>query len=403
LAVPGEILFHGEAVGREVRVFLPDSDAGRAGEWALKFDAEVMPWLRVFPQSSKQGGGQGVPIQMAVDPAYYDAGAEATGTLILSMNGTHPGAAAAGSPAAVTLRVLPGRSAPRRILWLWGKGDTPSLRHPSDPRHLGALAERLAGAPNAFSHQEHVGPFPDSLAPFSIVVITAAAAAEVPVSRRDLLDYVRAGGALLVLGQAPGEEAREAGAPWLDAIGFQIAFDAGASGATEAVQEEGLAADWADFSLQGGCRVRCEAPYLLACFRDAPDTAALAAREYGYGRIAVLASASPMESGFLTQPANRRFADGLFRWLSRAGLIFDDYDGDGLTNATENPNGNAEVELGETNPLLADTDGDGVPDGMEDRNLNGRTDPGETDPRKADSDDDGVNDGADETPLGAAP
>ncbi len=400
LAVPEEIIFHGDAVGREVRVFLPRSDAGPAGDWNLQFDTGAMPWLRIFPRSSQQSGGRSVPIQMAVDPAYHDAGTEVAGTLTLRMTGTRPGVMAAGSPAPITLRVLPGRRAPRRILWLWGTGDTPSLRLPSDPRRLGTLAARLAGAPHAFSHQENVGPFPDALAPFTLVVITTTAAAEVPVSRRDLLDYVRGGGALLVLGRAPGEGTGKTDVSWLDEVGFRISFHIAVSGPTEMIRAEGPGADWADFMLREGCRVRCDTNYLLARFRDAPDTAALAAREYGYGRIAVLASADLLDSALLARPEHRRFADTLFRWLSRAGLTFDDYDGDGLTNATENPNGNATVEPGETNALLADTDGDGVPDGMEDRNLNGRTDPGETDPRNPDTDGDGTQDGADETPVG---
>jgi len=397
---PAEVVFHGGAAGREVRVFVPGSDAGPAGAWTLDFDREAMPWLRVYPLSSAQGGGAATPVQLAVDPAYYDPSAEATGALTLRMAGTAPGASAAGSPAAIQLRVAPGRSAPRRILWLRGTGESPGLWTPGNAGGLGELAALLSGAPHVFSHREHAGPFTESLAGYTLVVVSAAAVAEVPVSRRALLDYVQAGGALLVLGQAPGAGQVGAAAPWLDEIGFQIALASRASGATERVRGTGPGAAWADFALGAGCVVHCDPAYVLARFRDTPEAAALAARDYGYGRIAVLASLGPLGNGALAGALERRFTERLFRWLGRAGLSLDDYDGDGLVNGVENPNGNAVVEPGETNALVADTDGDGLPDGMEDVNLNGRLDPGETDPRRVDTDGDGVADGADETPLG---
>ncbi len=98
-----------------------------------------------------------------------------------------------------------------------------------------------------------------------------------------------------------------------------------------------------------------------------------------------------------------------------------DRDGDGLTDAEEDLNGNGTFEPGETDPdnedtdddgipdgtevngdnptspTSADTDRDGIPDGVEDTNHNGALDPGETDPTLPDTDSDGISDGVEDT------
>jgi len=73
-----------------------------------------------------------------------------------------------------------------------------------------------------------------------------------------------------------------------------------------------------------------------------------------------------------------------------------DSDGDGLSDALEDRNGNGEVDPGETDPNNPDSDGDGVEDGAEDRNRNGVRDEAELDPLDPDSDDDGLIDGAED-------
>ncbi len=46
-------------------------------------------------------------------------------------------------------------------------------------------------------------------------------------------------------------------------------------------------------------------------------------------------------------------------------VVSTDTDGDGLTDCTEDANGNGIVDPGETDPHNPDTDGDGINDGTE--------------------------------------
>ena len=93
-----------------------------------------------------------------------------------------------------------------------------------------------------------------------------------------------------------------------------------------------------------------------------------------------------------------------------------DVDADGLSDGTEDADGDGVVDAGETDPCDKDTDKDGVadgtevasgcmdpldedtddddaPDGQEDKNQNGVVDAGETDPCDPDTDNDGLTDG----------
>lgn len=72
-----------------------------------------------------------------------------------------------------------------------------------------------------------------------------------------------------------------------------------------------------------------------------------------------------------------------------------DADGDGLSDALEDANGNCVVDPGETDPRNEDTDGDGLRDGDEDVDRDGVWDAGrgELDPRQFDTDGDGRPDG----------
>lgn len=96
-----------------------------------------------------------------------------------------------------------------------------------------------------------------------------------------------------------------------------------------------------------------------------------------------------------------------------------DPDGDDLTNAQEDVNGNGVVDAAETDPLRADTDSGGEADGSEVKNNRNPRDPRDdftadpdgdgltngrettlgTDPNKSDTDGDGVNDKEDPFPM----
>jgi hypothetical protein len=89
-----------------------------------------------------------------------------------------------------------------------------------------------------------------------------------------------------------------------------------------------------------------------------------------------------------------------------------DFDGDGLTDAIEDRNGNFAFDPGEADFLITDTDSDGLCDGQpdhplttcngcEDCNNNGFWEPclGETDPLNNDTNNNGIPDGEDPDPL----
>ncbi len=89
-----------------------------------------------------------------------------------------------------------------------------------------------------------------------------------------------------------------------------------------------------------------------------------------------------------------------------------DFDGDGLKDSIEDPNGDFLFDPGESDFIRSDTDIDGLCDGLpgddrkdctgcEDCGNDGFWDPcvGETDPLNDDTDNDGARDGADGAPL----
>ena len=106
---------------------------------------------------------------------------------------------------------------------------------------------------------------------------------------------------------------------------------------------------------------------------------------------------------------------------THAVATIDDIDGDGLSNAIEDTNGNGKLDPGETDPLNADTDNGGESDGSErlggrnplimtdDMSFDGDSDglPAAveaargTDPTKPDTDGDGIRDSDDPFPLDA--
>ena len=403
LTAPSAVTFHGEAVGNELKAFVIAPSYGDNSSWRVEYDSGRMPWMVIHPKSGEAGSLPTV-VYMGIDPARYAPDGKAVGTLTVHLTGTQPYTHAAGSPATVEIHIAPAeRSNIRRVLWMWDEGSRPqSFRDPSDPHNMRALAELLAAPPHLFAHHEAVGPFLDDLEPYTVVVLGAAAAARGAVTRQALLDYVVEGGALLFLGQYLDAQDTRGLTEWLGPIRIQIDTATKVEGAFADTAAHWLCKHWDNFRIAGGCAVRTdERSAILA--QAAPDSseAILLARTYGRGRIAVLASPTPLESGPMRSQSNSLFAADLFRWLGRAGTDPDDQDmdGDGLTDAVEDRNQNGVVDPGETDYFSPDTDDDGIPDGLEDLNLNGLVDEGETSPLNPDSDGDGVFDGADHVPL----
>lgn len=399
LRVGAEVVFPHSAVGRQLRALQIESLGDPDAQWRIDFDAEAMPWLRIHPRNFR-GTGQAY---MGIDPERYDPAGVTSGTIQISLagrpRGSRPGYTAAYSPATVHVRVEPPRSALRSILWLWpADGDPTPLRDSADPWRLRGLSDLAGGYPMYFSQAEHHGPIHDALDAYALIIVSARAAAEGALTQQALLDYLAGGGAVLLLGEyLTGEQFRDL-RPWLAPLGVEMDLGTAVQGAFEATAPHELLRHWTGFNLAGGGALTTRWEDGI---RVPADNGRLAffARPHGYGRLAVLAAATPLESAALATEANRAFALDLLYWLSRAGYAVEDRDGDGLLDATEDTNNNGAVDPGETDWLGPDTDRDGIPDGEEDANRNGQVDPGETDPRKADTDGDGTPDGADATPL----
>ncbi|MDQ1255907.1 MAG: hypothetical protein QG656_501 [Candidatus Hydrogenedentes bacterium] len=397
LVLPRTIAFRGEAVGRELRGLAIEAPYAASASWNIEYDRSAMPWLVIYPT---QGTALPGIVYMGIDQRYADE-VDLRGTLRVRLSGTQPSLDAAGSPATVEIRVIPKRNELRRILWVWNETPDEWLQDVPNPATRPELKNLLAAPPFYFSHVDTAGPFLDPLDDYAAVVLDVAAASRGALTRQAMLDYVAGGGALLLVGRyLPGAQ-DGALMRWLSPLGIQIDTATAVQGAFSPAPENPVVQHAASVSLTDGCMVYAD-PAAIAVPGTEPSQAILAAREYGYGRIAALASASPLENGSMDVPENRFFAEDLFQWLGDAGRDIEDLDGDGLTNGTEDRNGNRKLDPGETDVLDADTDGDGIPDGVEDLNRGGGVDEGETDPRNPDSDGDGILDGADEQPLPAA-
>lgn len=394
------IVFHGEAVGRELRTILLDQKHAEGSTWRLEYSEEDMPWLLAYPRQGKLPDRS--RIFLGIFPALYNPapGEEFSGTLTLHMSGTRPETRAAGSPASIEVRIAPDRNTLRRVLWIWDNAMAPSLRSPGGAHRLGPLADLLAAPPHRFSHREARGPLVEALAPYTVVVLGTEAASHGAMTRQALLDYVAGGGALLLLGSYSEAPESQALSRWLSPVGIYLDPSRRVDGRFATHADHALCLHWENFEIRGGCAVRVDdAASALVRGPGEEGPVILAQREYGLGRIVVLASQTPLEKTALTREANRRFASDLFTWLARARQEINDQDGDGLPDATEDRNDNGRVDFGESDYLNADSDGDGLPDSKEDLNRNGWVEAGETSPLNADSDGDGISDGADIFPL----
>jgi len=401
LRVPAAITLHGEAAGNELQAFVLDPLYAENASWRIAYARERIPWLVIHPVSGEAGNLPAV-VYMGIDPARYVQHGEMGERLTVHMTGAESARAAAGSPATIQVRVIPAeRNEIRRILWIWPE-DLPreSLRSSSDPHGLRALAEVLAAPPHFFAHREAASPFTEGLDPYAVVVLGAEAAARGALTRQALLNYVAEGGALLFLGKYLAGQDTRALIEWLSPMRIQVDTSAKIQGVFRSVGPHWLCRHWNDVRIVNGCAIRAEdaSGILVPVSPDSPE-AILLARTYGRGRVALLASPTPLASSSMQVLENRLLAGDLFRWLARAGVDPEDADGDGLTDDTEDRNTNGATDPGETNYLDPDTDGDGIPDGLEDINLNGVVDEGETSPLNPDSDGDGIFDGADAVPI----
>jgi len=394
--LPGEILFRAETAGQAVKAFRVGKDVPRGTPWQVSFDRGRLPWLVIHPI---QGLAPGV-VYMGVDPGLYAPENADTGLLSVSM--THYS-----RPYPICLRVLPpARADVRRILWIWpDEAGGISFRDISDPRGLRRLGELLAAPPHLFAHRETTVPVTEPLEKFTVVVLDASAAARGAVTRQALLDYVLHGGSLLFMGRYLPDADPSALASWLQPIQVEIDTHTPFEGVFPSTTDTRVGSHWRDVRLENGCAVFTDDPASIAVpVAGEARQAALIARSYGRGRIAILAAPGPLTSASQLEAGHRRFAEDLFGWLARAGIdpLEQDMDGDGVPDAVEDKNGNGLVDPGETDYLDPDSDGDGAPDGLEDVNLNGMTDEDGTSPLNSDSNSNGIPDGADPAPLPVA-
>jgi hypothetical protein len=391
LDIPRVVLFRGASVGQEVKAISIASESAPGG-WTASFDNVKTPWLVMHPPFGRCPG----VLYMGVDPARYTPGHPGWGWLKVALPPF--------APENVLLGVIPEeQSQIRRILWVWG-GDEQPDRVRKDPRHpLYEAAALLSGPPRLFAHAEASGQFQGSLNQYSMVVLTAKAALQGAIPRPVLLDYIVDGGALLFLGShvADSESAADI-VQWLAPMDIEMKLSENVSGKFARTSEHWLTRHWKDFEIRDGCGIHTgEGLSPLVSTADDARQAVFVGGKYGRGRFAVLAAPTPLENEALAADENREFVEDLFEWLAGAGkdAEFQDMDGDGLPDETEDRNQNGAVDPGETDYLVPDTDGDGVPDGEEDANGNGRVDETETSALVADTDGDGIFDGADYTPL----
>ena len=368
----------------------PDSEA--EVRWRITID-ESAPWIGVHP---REGVAPGVAC-FVVYPGIYDAAASSFVSTRVMVELFSSDSEATRLSREIELRVLPDPKRLQRILWVWpGVEGAVPVRDRTDPYRMRALADKLAAPPLYFSQDEAWGPIQEPLGAYTVVVVSADAASYGAVTRQALLDYVVSGGGLLVF----AEHSSEVEAPatnWLDPVGIHVNPAIAVNGQFAASGGVELGRYWDNFDVRGGALLQVSSSDSIVAGNA--ETTVLAAAQYGQGRVAVLASKTPLTTAALESTAHWKFAGELFRWLARARLEVIDADGDGLPDGVEDRNGNQAVDPGETNRLKRDSDGDGVPDDLEDLNRNGWADEGESSAVNADSDGDGLFDGADPGPI----
>lgn len=337
LRLPESIVFSGKAAGRELRGLRIASPNGAPLQWRAAVDPETLPWVRVYPRE----GDSATPMYLGVDPVEARRGTLNPGAIaIMATDAT--GVEAAGSPHYLEVSVATVPRAARTVLW---------LRAPAGPA-IDAAQATLSAPPLYLSHRTQEGPYTGGMEDIAVAALSLAAAGQGMLSQREAVDYVMQGGAMLLYGDAPQSHELAYLLHWGEDFGIAQSEEAG-------------------ITLAGARPPDGKAPALHG--------------EVGAGRVAYLPD--------LEDPTQLEQA---FSWLCAAGVERADLDNDGLSDGTEDANGNHQREPEETDPLNPDSDGDGLPDGLEDRNGNGVVDEGESSPLNPDSDGDGAWDGAEE-------
>ena len=379
LSLPVSVTFRGETVGQDVKALVLKTPHAEQAAWRVKYDPQTLPWLVIHPLAGTMPG----VMYLGVDPQRYATGAYVEGVLKMEMEDT----GIFNNPVELIVRVLPEmRPDVRRILWLMDPGKT-------NDAAMMSLTQSLAAPPNLFAHQYQREPVKEPLQQYRIVVVDAAAIERGVLTRKQALDYVAGGGALLLVGStevSTDSTVRR----WLEPIGITILPNENkASEPALAYRDHMLCRHWNKQMKPKGCLIESSRAESVLVALGAPERydsrrGILLACAYGLGRVAVMADPEPL--------TERAFTNDLFHWLANpiGEGVQQDLDSDRLVDSVEDANGNSTVDPGETDYLNADTDEDGIPDGREDSNLNGRVDEGETSPLLADSDGDGVADGA---------
>ncbi len=399
LDLPATVTLRGEAAGVEVLTFSLGEEHTVPLDVHLDDDYKS-PWLDI---RSEFLSFEGPRLTLAVDPARYPAVQDEwlSATITVRLPGTHADVQAAGSPARMVIDVAPPRGRVRRVLWVWSeREDARALRAPGSAQRFSKLAEMLAGPPYHYSHQNIWGPLEEPVEPYDAVFLTMDAALDGALTRQVILDYVAHGGALLFVAGFTDKRVSLGIERWLEPAGITLAAGTELQGSFQRANGHEVARNWDNFLVRKACAIHADRNVTIAVpNREDGDGAILALRNFGFGRIAVLASGTPLENAVIHEPKHTRFAHDLFRWLLSTRYAIQDQDADNLPDYVEDANANGIVDAGETSFLDPDSDDDGIPDGAEDLNGNGKVDPGETNPRNPDSDNDGIVDGADVFPL----
>lgn len=387
-SLPAHIHFDGGAPGGAERIIRLTPDTGR--RVVAELDPRTRQWLRVGEAMLDDGAGISLSLRDRLLPPTPEG--RVAGSVILRMMETDGSVTEDGESRIEVTASSAGTRAPV-VQW-----QSSGLMQSFDHAGAWSLPRILGAPPFHFSHRTRSGPLveaPDA----SIVVIDLDAAAEGAMTRQVLLDYVARGGGLLFVGRHTPEQSSGGLRRWLEPLDVLIDADRLVEGrfAVDAQDSSLLGLD--QIAIASGCYLEVSGPMDVLVPGLTPRNAALAMRRYGYGRIALLASPTPLEETSLARSEGRRFARGLFGWLAGAHFDVSDSDFDGLPDRLEDSNGNGRQDRGETSMMDPDSDADGIPDGAEDSNFNGRPDEGETDPRLADTDADGLFDGADADPL----
>lgn len=382
--LPRSIVFHGEAAGQELHAYLvkpqPDADA----RWQIRYDAEQLPALRLYPATNY---GER-PAYLGLDPQFFSHPAQRLGVLrVAALRSLQSLVDPPESETLVSIR--PTSAGPSRVLWMVDD---------SSRALVDALQETLARPPLCLTPTTYAGGGTTSLETYAAIVLGTAAAARGEIPQSDLLRYTADGGAVLVLPEHAEPGARDV-SDWFSLLGLRLDLKSPMAPPYTVVDLLGPARDFPSDAAASGMALRGRRED-LPVRAEVPDGAAgpLFLRQFGAGRVAAVADPSVLNPAL---PDHEAFAQAFFRWLGRAKLDLEDFDGDGLPDPLEDANGNQATDPGETDRFNPDTDGDGLDDGQEDRNRNGIVDDGETDPRNRDSDGDGIYDGADPLPCPA--